>query len=65
MRFPVTLSVGMSRRLFTTSSAQASAPHPMPPATAVAVTRSSWTYAVPMVATRPKKTNTDSSPSAR
>ena len=60
--FPARLSPGMSRRLFTTRRATARSPTGTDASTARAVIRPVWTYAVPVVATSPKNTNTKSSP---
>ena len=59
---PATASVGMSRRLLTTSSAVASAPTGTAQAHASHGIQPSCTYVEPTVATRPKNTNTNSSP---
>ena len=60
---PTALSVGMSRRLFTMSSAHASSPTGTASQSTLASSRSCWTNAVPPVATSPKNTNTETSPS--
>ena len=65
MRLPATVSVGMSRRLLATRIAQASAPQPIPARSEAVVTRCACTYVVPTVATSPKNTNTEASPSPR
>ena len=65
VRLPATVSVGMSRRLLTTSSAQATAPTAHPITTLSAVIVSTATYVVPTVATSPKNVNTNTSPSPR
>ncbi len=52
----------MSRRLFTTRMAVASAPTGTAAIQAAGGTAWSCTYVVPAVATRPKKTNTNRSP---
>src|ERR1700733_7650511 len=62
VRLPAVSSVAMSRRLLTTSNATASRPTGTPARTDSDVSRPSCTYAVPAVATRPKKTKTNSSP---
>ena len=58
-------SVGMSRRLLATRIAQASAPIGTGPASAAQEIAPAWVYVVPSTATRPKKTNTKTSPSPR
>ena len=65
VRLPVWLSVGMSRRLLMTSSAQASRPIAADAANGSQVSVCICTYAVPATAARPKNTKTDSSPRAR
>ncbi len=65
VRLPVTRSVGMSRRLLMTSSAQASSPIGAAAATVRGVSERICTYAVPATAARPKNKNTETSPSAR
>ncbi len=63
VRFPDELSPGMSRRLLTTRRATDRRPTGAAARPASGVSRSSCTNAVPAVATRPKNTNTNSSPS--
>ena len=58
VRFPCSVSVGMSRRLFATRIAEATAPTPTAPATPNPETVPVWVYSVPRVAIRPKKTKT-------
>ena len=53
------------RRLFATRMAQAKAPTPMAAYSAESSKVSVWTYVVPSTATRPKKTNTITSPRPR
>jgi hypothetical protein len=60
--FPARVSLGMSRRLFTTRRAVARKPTGTAVANASHVRSSLWTNAEPTVATRPKNTNTNSSP---
>ena len=62
---PAAASVAMSRMLFATRIATASSPIDGPHHHAAAGTVSTITYAVPHVATSPKKTNTITSPSPR
>ncbi len=62
---PVTWSVGMSRRLFTTRIAVVIMPTGTATSTAYQDQVSSWTYCEPTVATSPKKTKTKTSPRAR
>ena len=63
MRLPATVSPGMSRRLLTTSSEQDRQPAAQPITMLSPVIRSTATYVVPTVATSPKNTNTNTSPS--
>ena len=65
VRLPVAASVGISRRLLITSSAQASSPTGTAAASASKATMSICTYAVPATAASPKNRKTETSPSAR
>ena len=65
VRLPDTVSPGMSRRLFTTSSAVAKHPTITAQPNETHVISPSWTYVDPVVATRPKNTNTNASPRPR
>ncbi|SLI76514.1 Uncharacterised protein [Mycobacteroides abscessus subsp. abscessus] len=60
--FPVAVSVGMSRRLFATSTALEKAPTPTASATPTQSMRSACTNCVPSTAINPKKTKTAISP---
>src|SRR6185503_16370646 len=62
---PDCLSVGMSRRLLATSTADDSEPIATASANPTQSTPSAWVYCVPSTATRPKNTNTAISPSPR
>jgi hypothetical protein len=62
---PDSLSVGMSRRLLATRTADDSEPIATASASPTQSTRSAWVYCVPSTATRPKNTNTATSPSPR
>jgi hypothetical protein len=63
VRLPTSRSVGMSRRLLITNSAHARQPAAHPASHPTAVICSTTTYIDPIVATSPKNTNTNSSPS--
>ena len=63
VRLPAALSGSTSRRLLTISTAQAIRPMPTPPSQLSMLTVPACTSVVPSVATRPKKTKTNSSPS--
>ena len=65
VRLPAARSVGMSRRLLTTSSAQATNPAAQPMPMLNPVISSTLTYVVPAVATSPKNAKTNTSPSPR
>ena len=64
LQLPVTLSVGMSRRLVATRMAEVTEPTPMAPHQPAAVSEVIVAM-VPRVATRPKKTKTKTSPRPR
>ena len=65
VRLPATASVAMSRMLLANSTPTVGSPTTSEPHHAAAGIRSSWTYAEPVVATKPKKTSTMSSPRPR
>ncbi|CDQ43311.1 hypothetical protein BN1047_01176 [Mycolicibacterium neoaurum] len=63
--FPDSVSVGMSRRLLATNTAEDSDPTPTASATPTQSTRNAWVYWVPSTATSPKNTKTATSPRPR
>ena len=59
---PDCASVGMSRKLLATNTADDSAPVATASTKPTQSTRNAWVYWVPSTATRPKNTNTATSP---